>query len=67
MSREQRYLTTQWQTILLIAIAGIALAVISRVWPPPDAGREVSIAARGCFDQGLRAILHTDGTIECRP
>lgn len=56
----------QWRTILLVAIAGIALAIISRAWPPPDGGREISIAAQACWNQGLRAILHNDGTIECR-
>ena len=65
--REKRYLDAQWQIILVCAIAGIAMAVITRAWPPPDPGREISIAARACWDQGLRAILHNDGSIECRP
>jgi hypothetical protein len=65
--REKRYLEAQWQIILVCAIAGIALAIITRVWPPPDQGREISIAATACWDQGMRAILHRDDSIECRP
>ena len=64
--REARYLSTQWQIIVVCAVAGIALAIISRAWPPADPGREISVAAQACWDQGLRAILHRDGTIECR-
>ncbi len=65
-TREKRYLEAQWQILLVCAIAGVALAIISRAWPPPDRPREVSIAAQACFNQGMRAILHTDGSIECR-
>lgn len=67
--REKRYLDAQWQIVLVCAIAGVALAVLSWVNYPPkiDKGREVSIAATKCFNEGLRAILHTDGSIECRP
>ena len=65
--REKRYLEAQWQIVIICAVAGIALAVISRVWPPVDPGREISIAATACWNQGMRAILHNDGSIECRP
>lgn len=65
--REKRYLSAQWQILLVCAIAGIAIAVMSTVAPPMDPGREISIAAQSCWDQGMRAILHRDDTIECRP
>jgi len=28
--------------------------------------REISLAAQSCWDQGLRAVMHNDGSIECR-
>lgn len=68
-AREKRYLEAQWQILLIVGISALAITVLSFVAPPPtmDKGREVSIAAKGCFNQGMRAILHTDGSIECRP
>ncbi len=64
--REKRYLNMQ-PYIIGMAI-GLLLAIASQYIENNQApGREISLAARVCWDQGMRAILHTDGSIECRP
>jgi hypothetical protein len=66
--REKRYLDAQrWIVVLIVlalawvAFSGVALNRLD------DPAREVTIAARACWDQGMRAVLHRDGRIECRP
>jgi hypothetical protein len=50
---------------LLIAVIGI---VVMSIFVPvdDDGSREISIAAQACWNQGQRAIMHRDGSIECR-
>ena len=54
------------QIMVVIMCVVVAVVVMAVVAPLPDKGREISIAARACWDQGLRAVMHNDGTIECR-
>ena len=53
-----------WLVLLILVIA--ASVILAKMTAPEHPGREISLAAQACWDQGLRAILHNDGSIECR-
>lgn len=69
MDREQRYLNTQRLIVFLwcFAIGLMAGAAIKETYMGLTAERRVQIESNKCYAADQRAILHTDGTIECRP
>ena len=65
--REARYLQAQKLGMIAFLIAVVGVVVMSIFVPVDDDGsREISIAAQSCWDQGMRAVMHNDGSIECR-
>lgn len=66
MRTERRYLEAQ-RWILALAVVALVMVLLDRIFPPPAGVRAVVVEARGCWDRDMRAILHRDGTVECRP
>jgi type II secretory pathway component PulK len=67
--REQRYLEAQRLILALLglAVVWVIISGIIAVYSDKSYGsREISIAAQVCWDQGQRAVMHNDGSIECR-
>lgn len=58
--------------LLILMLLGLAMAwvivsgIVAAYSDKSYGDREISIAAQRCWDQGLRAVMHTDGSIECR-
>lgn len=74
--REKRYLEGQRLIVVFwgCALIGFSLTQLTQcardntveLEPRMDAAT-IRREAQRCYDQDLRAILHSDGTIECRP